>query len=64
MCMCIKFVIQAPKQKNAHIFSCSDGKQNFHGIVRDYPSTIPAFPEISLEFCLCVSFFPQEKHNT
>ena len=40
-------------------------KQRFHGIVpglyRDCPGTLPAFPEISWEFCLCVSLFPQEK---
>ena len=39
--------------------------KNFTGLSRDYPGTVPGlswpFPEISWEFCLCVSLFPQEK---
>ena len=39
--------------------------QNFTGLSRDYPGTAPGlsrpFPQISWEFCLCVSLFPQEK---
>ena len=45
-------------------FSCPINK-NFKGLSRDYPGTVPGlsrpFPEISWEFCLCVSLFPQEK---
>ena len=37
----------------------------FTGLSRDYPGTVPRlsrpFPKISWEFCLCVSFLPQEK---
>ena len=37
----------------------------FTGLSRDYPGTVPGlsrpFPEISWEFCLCVSLFLQEK---
>ena len=37
----------------------------FTGLSRDYPGTVPGlcrpFPEISWEFCLCVSLFRQEK---
>ena len=40
----------------------------FTGLSQDYPGTVPGqsrpFPEISWEFCLCVSLFPQEKGNT
>ena len=40
----------------------------FTGLSRDYPGTDPGrsrpFPEISWEFCLCVSLFPHEKRET
>ena len=36
-------------------------KQNFHGTV---PGLSRPFPEISWEFCLCVSLFPHEKGKT
>ena len=40
----------------------------FTGLPQDYPGTVAGqsrpFPEISWEFCLCVSLFPQEKGNT
>ena len=49
---------QKPINKETH-------KQNFPGLSRDYPGTVPGLsrdcPEISWEFCLCVSLFPQEK---
>ena len=39
----------------------------FTGLSRDYPGIVPGlsrpFPEISWEFCLCVSLFPQEKEK-
>ena len=38
---------------------------SFKGLSRDYPGTVPGlsrhFLEMSWEFCLCVSLFPQEK---
>ena len=38
-------------------------KQNFHGIVPDYPGIVRHFPEISWEICLCVSFFSPTKRQ-
>ena len=35
----------------------------FTGLSRDCPGTVPSFFEIACEFCLCVSFFPQETQH-
>ena len=51
-------VLRAEKNQCKHINII------FTGLSRDYPGTVPGlsrpFPEISWEFCLCVSLFAQE----
>ena len=60
MCMCIEFVIQVLKQKNAHLFCCWDGKLKSTAVGGNVPFYSKSHQEKAPQLFLDVSLLTVE----